>query len=99
MKGSVLDKLRADFNSDKRDRCAHLIWSSSTQDPTLWADFVSKMKEAAVASIDVRITLREDEIRRLENTRQNADWTFDSICMLKVSIMRAFYGPALLTTA
>lgn len=87
MKGNVMDKLRADFNSDKRDRCAHLMWSSATQDPTLWADFVSKMKEGLVASIDTQISMREEELKRQENMRQTVDWTFSSFCIMKVRLL------------
>lgn len=84
MKGSVMDKLRADFNTDKRDRCAYLPWSDHTEDPTLWADFTSRMKEGVVSSIDIFVTAREDDLRKLESLRQNPEWDFGAFCKSKV---------------
>lgn len=90
MKGSVLDRLRADFNSEKRDRCAHLVWSGNARDPTLWADFVSKMKEGIVAYLDAQTSAREEELRRMEGLRQLEGWSFATFCVLKVrSILQA----------
>lgn len=85
MKGSVLDKLRADFNPDKRDRCAQLQWSSVLKDPTIWADVVSKMKEGVIACIDSYVSAREDELRKHESLRQTLDWDFTEFFKCKVS--------------
>lgn len=85
MKGSVLDKLRADFNpSDKRDRCAQLTWSPQLKDPTVWADFVSKMKECVLASLDFHVSSREEDLRKFEAQRQSKEWSFQSFFKLKV---------------
>jgi len=86
MKGSVLDKIKADFNTDKRDRCAQLQWSGTLGDPTIWADVVSKMKEGVIACIDSYVSAREDELRKLENQRQASDWEFVAFFKCKVSV-------------
>jgi hypothetical protein len=86
MKGSILDKIKADFNTDKRDRCAQLQWSGTLGDPTIWADVVSKMKEGVIACIDSYVSAREDELRKLENQRQASDWDFVAFFKCKVSV-------------
>lgn len=86
MKGSILDKIRADFNTDKRDRCAQLQWSGVLKDPTIWADVVSKMKESVIACIDSYVSAREEELRRLESLHQVPDWDFAAFFECKVSI-------------
>ena len=86
MKGSVLDKIKADFNTDRRDRCAQLQWSGTLGDPTIWADVVSKMKEGVIAYIDSYVSTREDELRKLDNQRQFLDWDFVAFFKCKVSI-------------
>lgn len=83
-KTSMIDKLRADFNVGKRDRCAHLAWSLSTQDPTLWAPVVGAMKEGITFYLETFVSTREDHLRRLENSRQSADWDFMDLALSKV---------------
>lgn len=84
-KTSIIEKLRADFNTGKRDRCTHLTWNSSTQDPTLWAPVVSAMKEGIVSYLEAFFAAREDHLRRLESLRQTVDWDFMDLALSKVS--------------
>ncbi|KAF8315573.1 hypothetical protein DL93DRAFT_2166546 [Clavulina sp. PMI_390] len=99
MKGSVTDRLKADFVSDKRERCAHLSWGVDIQDPTVWADVISKMKDIVVASIDAHVSLREDELRRLESERLGARWSFQSYAVKKDSLATSFLSLELLEDA
>lgn len=83
-KTGIIEKLRADFNTGKRDRCAHLTWNPATQDPTLWAPVVGAMKEGIVSYLETFFSLREDHLRRLESLRQTADWDFMDLALSKV---------------
>ena len=103
MKASVLDKIRADFNVDKKDRCVHsdsqpvraelndifgrcvqLVWSSDYENPTAWAELISKVKEGILYAFDIAVAQREEEVRRSEGQRQMPGWNFCTYFLLKV---------------
>ncbi|KAF9517292.1 hypothetical protein BS47DRAFT_1380623, partial [Hydnum rufescens UP504] len=99
IKGSVLDKMKADFNSDKHDRCVQLVWTPGVNEAPIWAEFTSKLKEGIVSSFDSRVLLREEEVRKLENQRQASTWNFCTFCISKETLASSFEGMNLLEDA
>ncbi|KAK7693660.1 hypothetical protein QCA50_003229 [Cerrena zonata] len=94
MKTSVLDKIKADFNVDKRDRCVELVWAYDSQydNPTAWADLINKLKDGILTSFDTAITQREEEVKRLDGQRQMPGWNFCTFFILKESLANSFEG-------
>lgn len=100
MKTSVLDKIRADFNVEKKDRCVNpaldatcthtvrrcvqLVWSKDYDNPTAWAELIGKVKEGILAAFEASVAQREDEVKRSEGQRQMPGWNFCTYFILKV---------------
>ncbi|OCH95045.1 hypothetical protein OBBRIDRAFT_788779 [Obba rivulosa] len=99
IKASVLDKIRADFNSDKRDRCVQLVWSPDYEDPTAWADLIIKVKDGLLTAFDGALAQREDEVRRSEAQRHMPGWNFCTFFILKESLAISLEGMNLLEDA
>ncbi|KDQ60741.1 hypothetical protein JAAARDRAFT_172897 [Jaapia argillacea MUCL 33604] len=83
---AVLDKIRADFNLDKRDRCVQLSWSTGCDNPSAWADVMTKMKDGLLSAFDSAIAQREEDVKRLEAQRQMPGWNFCTFFILKAGI-------------
>ncbi|KAF8162886.1 trafficking protein particle complex subunit 10 [Crassisporium funariophilum] len=92
IKGSVLDKLRTDFNSDKRDRCVQVNWVAGNENPLAWAEFVNRMKEGLMYAFDAAIALRLEEVQRSENQQLMPGWNFCTFFILKESLATSFEG-------
>ncbi|KAF8212360.1 trafficking protein particle complex subunit 10 [Mycena galopus ATCC 62051] len=92
LKGSVLDKLKGDFNTDRRDRCVQLAWTSGFGSPTVWAEFLNKLKDGLLSSFDLAVSQREDEVKRSESQRQMPGWNFCTFFILKESLAGSFQG-------
>lgn len=91
-RGTLLDKIRADFNVPKRERCVQLAWSFGSEDPAAWTDLISKMKEGIISSFDANIIQREEEVKRSELQRQMPGWNFCTFFILKESLASSFDG-------
>ncbi|KAI0724064.1 trafficking protein particle complex subunit 10 [Cerioporus squamosus] len=92
MKASVLDKVKADFNVDRKDRCVQLVWSADKDNPTVWADLVTKVKEGVLSAFDAALTQREEEVKRSEGQRQMPGWNFCTFFILKESVANSLEG-------
>ncbi|KAI0665103.1 trafficking protein particle complex subunit 10 [Cubamyces menziesii] len=92
MKTSVLDKVKADFNTDKKDRCVQLVWSAEKDNPAVWADLMTKIKEGVLSAFDAALTQREEEVRRSEGQRQMPGWNFCTFFILKESLASSLEG-------
>ncbi|TFK72158.1 hypothetical protein BDN72DRAFT_836546 [Pluteus cervinus] len=92
LKGSVLDKVRADFNADKRDRCAQVPWTVNYESPTSWVDAINKIKDGIISAFDAAVAQREDEVRRSEGQSQMPGWNFCTFFILKESLPNSFEG-------
>ncbi|KAJ7452540.1 hypothetical protein B0H11DRAFT_2245998 [Mycena galericulata] len=92
LKGSVLDKLKGDFNTDRRDRCVQLAWTSGYGSPTAWAEFLNKLKDGLLSSFDLAVSQREDDVKRSESQRQMPGWNFCTFFILKESLAASFQG-------
>ncbi|EIW85047.1 hypothetical protein CONPUDRAFT_47585 [Coniophora puteana RWD-64-598 SS2] len=94
-KSSVLDKLKADFNSDKRDRqVLQLGWyaSSLNVNPAVWAELLTKVKDGLLSAFESSIAHREEEVRRSETQMSMPGWNFCTFFILKESIAMSFEG-------
>lgn len=92
MKGSVLDKIKGDFNIDKRDRCVQLPWSTGEQSPAVWADLIGKIKDGLLAAFNTAVLAREEEVKRSEGQRHMPGWNFCTYFILKESLASSFEG-------
>ncbi|KAH9005086.1 hypothetical protein EDB86DRAFT_3061943 [Lactarius hatsudake] len=92
MKGNVLDKIRADFNTDKRDRCVQLAWPVAKDNPAAWAELLSKVKDGILFAFDTAISSRDEEVRRSEGQQSMPGWNFCTFFILKESLAASFEG-------
>ncbi|KIJ16879.1 hypothetical protein PAXINDRAFT_162498 [Paxillus involutus ATCC 200175] len=92
MKGSVLDKIKADFNVEKRDRCVQLAWSAGEQSPAVWADLITKIKDGLLSALDIAVSSREEEVKRSEGQRHMPGWNFCTYFILKESLANSYEG-------
>ncbi|OJA10941.1 hypothetical protein AZE42_04658 [Rhizopogon vesiculosus] len=96
MKSSVLDKIKADFNMDKRDRCVQLSWTAGDCSPVIWADLVNKIKDGLLFALNSSVSQREEEVRRSESQRHMPGWNF---CTFFESLASSFEGVKLFEDA
>ncbi|KAF9533525.1 trafficking protein particle complex subunit 10 [Crepidotus variabilis] len=99
IKNSVLDKLRTDFNLDKREHCVQLNWNIGNDNPQVWAEFVNKLKEGLLYAFDLAISQRQEEVKRSENQQSMPGWNFCTFFILKESLASSFEGMNLLEEA
>ncbi|TFK27359.1 hypothetical protein FA15DRAFT_666419 [Coprinopsis marcescibilis] len=91
--GSVLEKLKADFNlPDKRNRCAQISYSPNLENRLLWAEFHSSMKECLSYALDNAISQRQEDVRRSESQQQMPGWNFCTFFILKESLALSYEG-------
>ena len=103
---SVFEKIRADFNTEKRERCVppalfsarlnptscvQVAWSSETDGPTVWAEFFNKIKDGLLLAFDSAVSQREDEVKRSESQRQMPGWNFCTFFILKVWLNNQYH--------
>jgi hypothetical protein len=67
-------------------RCVQLSRPAfpNPDEPSLWMDLISKMKDGIVASFDASVVLREEEIKAMEAMRTMPGWNFCTFFILKV---------------
>lgn len=106
-KATVLEKIKADFNTSKKEHVIQLsrlppvssvsLGKSSfhSMDPTIWAELLTKMKEAASATFTTTVEAQEDEILRCGATRGQQSWDFCSYFLAKDSLARTLEGVGL----
>ncbi|EJU03022.1 hypothetical protein DACRYDRAFT_106200 [Dacryopinax primogenitus] len=99
MKSTMLDRLKSDFTTGKKDHCTQLNWSMSQNEPAGWADVITRLKEQIIASFDASVTLREEEVRRNEAQRHVPGWNFCNFVVLKESLALSYEGMNLLEDA
>lgn len=111
MKGSVYDKIRADFNSSKRDRCAGVqslidhrcaqlrSCDTETEELEMWQDILGKIKEGVLLSFDARVLQYEEDIRRMDAQRTLPGWNYCTFFILKEGLAHSFEHMLLLEDA
>lgn len=65
-------------------RCVQLVLSTDYDNPTIWAEFVNKMKDGILSAFDAALSQREEEVKRSEGQRQMPGWNFCTFFILKV---------------
>ncbi|KAM0751302.1 hypothetical protein T439DRAFT_325449 [Meredithblackwellia eburnea MCA 4105] len=98
-KGSVVDKIKADFNTGKKDRCVQVAQAASADDPTAWADFLIKMKEGVITTFDINVGLYEEDVRRADSQRQLEGWQYTTFFSQKEGLADCFETMNLLEEA
>ncbi|KAF8894667.1 trafficking protein particle complex subunit 10 [Infundibulicybe gibba] len=92
LKGSVLEKMKTDFNTDRRERCVQLILPPGNENPAIWAEPMSKIKDGILCAFDSAVAQREEEVKRSESQRQMPGWNFCTFFILKESLSYSFEG-------
>ncbi|BGP18137.1 hypothetical protein JCM10213v2_006192 [Rhodosporidiobolus nylandii] len=98
-KGAIVDKIKADFNVGKKDRCIQVVQGASADDPTAWADFLSKVKEGIVATFDTNVALYEENVRKADSQRQLQGWQFLPFFRQKEALAESFEAMTLFEDA
>ncbi|GAA5881145.1 hypothetical protein JCM16303_004817 [Sporobolomyces ruberrimus] len=89
-KSGIVDKIKADFNTGKKDRCIQVAQGASADDPTAWAEFSNKMKEGIITTFDSNVTLYEENVRKADSQRQLEGWHFLPFFLQKESLAESF---------
>ncbi|KAG0027108.1 hypothetical protein BGZ82_009144 [Podila clonocystis] len=91
LRSSVLDRIKADFNTGKKDRVAQLrMADTEMSEMELWADFTAKMKDGIITSFDQNVMTFEEDIRRLDSQRQMPGWNYCTFFILKEGLTHAY---------
>ncbi|KAL5361796.1 trafficking protein particle complex subunit 10 [Aspergillus floccosus] len=105
---TVLEKVKADFNGTSKsavDRVAQirLPKQGTMQKPPELADqledFIEKMKNAILASFDLRVAQYEDDIKEKDSQRTLPGWNFCTFFILKEGLARGFENVGLFEDA
>ncbi|PYH98515.1 putative transmembrane protein [Aspergillus ellipticus CBS 707.79] len=105
---TVLEKIKADFNGASKstiDRVAQLRLpkeGSTTKPPELAdqvEDFIEKLKNAILASFDLRVAQYEEDIKEKDSQRSLPGWNFCTFFILKEGLARGFENVGLFEDA
>ncbi|GKZ50880.1 hypothetical protein AbraIFM66951_004572 [Aspergillus brasiliensis] len=106
---TVLEKIKADFNgtskSSTTDRVAQLRLpkqGSNAKPPELAdqiEDLVEKLKNAILASFDLRVAQYEEDIKEKDSQRSLPGWNFCTFFILKEGLARGFENVGLFEDA
>ncbi|SCV73847.1 BQ2448_6277 [Microbotryum intermedium] len=96
-KSAVVDKIKADFNTGKKDRCIQV--GASADDPTAWAEFSNKVKEGVLTTFDTNVSLYEENVRKADSQRQLQGWQFQPFLLQKEVLADSFEAIGLLEDA
>ncbi|KAF0436082.1 Trafficking protein particle complex subunit 10 [Gigaspora margarita] len=91
MKGTVFDKIKADFNAARRDRCVQLRLSDNDADEyESWQELMSKIKDGILISFDQHVVQYEEDIRRFDSQRSMIGWNYCTFFVLKEGLALTF---------
>ncbi|KAG5519905.1 hypothetical protein PMAC_000182 [Pneumocystis sp. 'macacae'] len=89
IKTSVYDKIKADFNVPKKDRCVQLRLGD-TDEIDIWQDLIVKMKEGILTSFNNRIAQYEEDIKKMDSQRTLPGWNYCTFFILKEGLAQSF---------
>ena len=69
------------------------------EDDSGWIDLISKMKSLVLASLDLRVTQYEEDIKEKESQRTLPGWNFCTFFVLKEGLARGFESVGLIDDA
>ncbi|KAJ7527532.1 hypothetical protein O6H91_16G059700 [Diphasiastrum complanatum] len=84
----VYNKLEVDFSSKKRERCCRL--EISAFDTAVWEDIEARMVDCIRNTLDRRVQLYEEEVRKLSENRYMPSWNFCNFFIVKESLAYMF---------
>ncbi|KAF9979567.1 hypothetical protein BGZ65_006365, partial [Modicella reniformis] len=91
LRSSVLDRIKADYNTGKKDRVAQVrMADTEMSEMELWAEFTEKMKDGILTSFDQNVMSFEEDIRRLDSQRQMPGWNYCTFFILKEGLTNAY---------
>ncbi|KAG4304579.1 hypothetical protein PORY_001972 [Pneumocystis oryctolagi] len=89
IKTSVYDKIKADFNILKKDRCVQLRLGD-IDEIDLWQDLIAKMKEGILTSFNTRIAQYEEDIKKIDSQKTLPGWNYCTFFILKEGLAQSF---------
>lgn len=101
-KGTVLEKMRADFNSNTKEHVvalSRLPTSSKDNDPAIWIDLIARMKECTLASIGRLIELQDRVVSLHDTTRYAVHWSLSGSMLRREQIVQTLEGLGLVPDA
>jgi hypothetical protein len=85
IKTSVLDKIKADFNVGKKDRCTQLMLGDM-QASDLWKDFLEKVIDGIQSTYGAISLQLQEDIRKMEVERKTPGFNYLNFFILKESL-------------
>ncbi|CCJ30754.1 unnamed protein product [Pneumocystis jirovecii] len=98
IKTSVYDKIKADFNVPKKDRCVQLRLGD-TDEIDVWQDLIIKMKEGILTSFNTRIAQYEEDIKKMDSQKTLPGWNYCTFFILKEGLAQSFEHMSLIEDA
>ncbi|CAG8441735.1 2761_t:CDS:10 [Diversispora eburnea] len=91
MKGTVFDKIKADFSINKRERYVQLRLSDNDgEDYESWQELMTKVKEGILISFDQHVVQYEEDIRLFDSQRNMIGWNYCRFFILKEGLALTF---------
>lgn len=99
-RSSVFSKVKADFNSSKRDRCCWIYdTDQQKEEAKLLNDLASRLKECLLAALNFQISEYEASIKAMAETRSLPGWNFCTYFIHKEGLALTFESVGLLEEA
>ncbi|KAA1105676.1 hypothetical protein PGT21_015276 [Puccinia graminis f. sp. tritici] len=98
-KAGVLDKLKADFNPQKTERCIQLSYMSTMDSivqasvhdsSTQWTELITRLKQSLLLVFEFKINEMEESLRTMVSTRSRQGWDFQSFFIQKAQLANQF---------
>ncbi len=92
LKASVFDKVKADFNQNsKGDRCVQVRLTDNDKDmEDSCRELTSKLKECVLTSFENRVSIHEEEVRKLDGQRSSPGWDYGTFFTIKEGLAQLF---------
>ena len=101
-KGTVLEKVKADFNSSLHERVVQLpklpgtVSPAATNDPVLWIELIARMKECVANTIGSLVELQDRTITLYDAQRGQPSWSFSQSFARTEQLIETLEGVELL---
>ncbi|TIA87478.1 hypothetical protein E3P99_03135 [Wallemia hederae] len=94
IKTGVIDKIKMDFNTDKKDRCVQVsrIGVNGVEDPNCWNPLIAKLKEAITSGFQTNMDSRIGDVDKSANQSSLPGWNFCTFFILKESLALSYIG-------
>ena len=101
-KGTVLEKLRADFNSNTKEHVvalSKLPTSSKDNDPAIWIDLMARIKECTLASVGRLMELQDRMVSLYDTTKYAVHWSLSGSMLRREQMVQTLEGLGLVPDA